>query len=131
MTNLIDDVLCYGLGSAAAQAASHALLGRDPALPETWLELVARYAAGSGIVAATLTVYAVRRPRATPQEVAVVHWGVLLSCGAVVGLLHLTDYLNERKAARELDAAYAEEDRHVAGATPRRPKVPLPFRARG
>jgi hypothetical protein len=131
VTKLLDDVLCYGTAAAAAQAASHALLGRDPSLPRTWHELVARYAAGSGVVAATLTTYAIRRPEASAQDAALVHWGVLLACGAAVAGLHLVDYLNERRAARLLDAQYAEEDAgHVASPEARRP-IPLPLSVRG
>lgn len=124
----LDDALIYGTAAAVAQGISHALLGRDPALPRTWLELVARYTAGTGIVATTLTAYALRRPHATAHDAALVHWGVLLACGAAVSGLHLVDYLRERQAADALDAAYDEEDAH---GRPRPTPLPVPLRRRG
>lgn len=129
----LDDALCYGTVAALAQTVSHTLLGRNPSLPGSWLELVIRYAAGSAIVAGTMTVYAVRRPQANAQDTAIVHWGILLACGAAVAGLHLVDYLHERETARALDRAYDEEDRrHVAGPPlPIRTPIPLPRRGRG
>lgn len=122
---LIGDVLAYGLAAACGQTLSHLALARDPQLPETWEQLVARYSAGSGIVAATLTVYALRHPYATARDSAVLHWGVLLGCGLAVGALHLADYLHARELAREMDTAYAREDAGHVARTKTRPPFPL------
>ena len=126
--DLLGDAMAYGLAAAGGQALSHLALARDPKLPETWEQLVARYTAGSGIVAATLTAYALRHPGATAREAALVHWGVLLGCGAAVACLHLADWLHERAVARAMDAEYDEED----GRGRQPPIYPLPLpRRRG
>lgn len=128
--DLIGEVAAYSLAAGLAQTASHLILAADPKLPRTWKQLVARYTAGSGIVAATLTIYAWRHRGATASDAVVMHWGVLLGCGAAVAALHLADYLRERDVARALDAAYDRENTgHVASPTAR-PPLPIPLRGR-
>jgi hypothetical protein len=123
LDDLLGDVLAYAGAAAVGQALSHHLLARDPQLPATWADLVIRYSAGSGIVAAVLTTYGLRHPHATARDAAVMHWGVLLGCGAAVCLLHLNDWHQAQAVAREMDAAYELEDSgHVA-----RPKARPPF----
>lgn len=124
---LLGDVLAYAGAAAVGQAASHLVFANDPKLPATWEQLIIRYTAGSGIVAATLTAYALRHPEASARDAAILHWGVLLGCGGVVGALHFGDYLRARAAARAADAAYDREDGYGDPAPPRRP-LPLPRR---
>lgn len=127
---LIGDVLAYAGAAAAAQTISHMVLARDPKLPDSWEQLIARYTAGAGIVAATVTLYALRHPGATAKDATLMHWGVLLGCGGAVAGLHLADWLRERAVARALDAIYDREDAgHVA--SPQAPRRPLPIPIRG
>ena len=132
LDDLLGDVLAYAGAAAVAQTASHLILAHDPKLPETWEQLVARYSAGSGIVAAAVTLYALRHPAATAREAAALQWGVLLGCGAAVAALHYADWLRERAAeqaeARALNERYAQEDAGHVASPPAKPPIPLPRR---
>ena len=132
---LVGDVLAYALAAAIGQTVSHLTLASDPKLPETWEQLVTRYTAGSAIVAATVTLYALRHPSASARDATILHWGVLLGCGGAVAALHLADWLRERAEeraeARAMDVAYDREDgRHVASSAPPRAPISLSFRGR-
>lgn len=132
MTKSIDlgDALAYAGAAAGAQALSHLVLARDPKLPESWEQLVARYTAGSGIVALTMTLYALRHGDATAREAIVVHWAVLLGSGAMVASLHLRDWILlravEAAEAKALDDRYNEEDGRATSPPP--PPLSLPRR---
>lgn len=131
---LLGDVLAYAITAAGAQMLSHEILARDPKLPETWEQLIARYSAGSSIVAGAVTLYALRHADASARHAVALHWGALLGSGAAVAMLHLRDWLRARAVeaaeARALDDRYEEEDGRVASPPPC-PPLPLPSRRRG
>lgn len=124
---LLGDVAVYAAAAAVGQCVSHWVLANDPKLPASWEQLIARYAAGSGIVAAACSVYALRHPGATARDGAIVQWGILLGCGGAVALLHLGDHLRARAAADAADAAYDQQEHGHDASPPRRP-LPLPRR---
>lgn len=133
---LLGDVLAYGLAAAVGQLASHLVLARDPKLPASWEQLVARYTAGSAIVAGAVSLYVIRHPNISAASVVLLHWGVLVGSGGAVAALHFADWLHERAVeaaeARGMDARYAKEDAgHVASPAPPRAPLPLPIRGRG